>query len=184
MIRERTAPRAAREHSAPHPHPGISGDEVTFPGNERMVKIAPQEEDERLKEQKAAAVGEGDAPAAAVAPSVVERPGLYEVWQRFPKFVLGFLAASVLVSVLLYLWPEGTVIGDQVGSGVDAVSSLQTLFCTLALVSIGIEFKAAALKEAGWKPILVFFAGTVMDLVIGLTVALFLFGLLFAGWLS
>lgn len=137
------------------------------------LKIAPQEEAER-------AAAAGGAPAAAKA----ARPDAREIWQGFPKFVLGFLITSVAVSILLYIWPEGTAVGDQVSSGVSAASSLQTLFFTLAFVSIGLEFKAGALKETGWKPILVFFAGTVMNLVVGLAVALFLFGWLFAGWLS
>lgn len=121
---------------------------------------------------------------SSVKPAEVKRPGARDLWRRFPKFVLGFLAASILVSLLLYFWPEGTGIGDQVVAGTDAASSLQTFFFTLAFVSIGLEFKAGALKEAGWKPVLVFFAGTVANLVIGLVVALLLFGVLFAGWLS
>ncbi|WP_022873086.1 YeiH family protein [Nesterenkonia alba] len=137
------------------------------------LKIAPQEQ----AAASAAAGGSGEVQKVA-------RPGAAEVWRRFPKFVLGFLVASVLVSTLLYFWPEGTAIGDQVSSGVSAASSLQTLFFTLAFVSIGLEFKAGALKEAGWKPILVFFAGTVMNLIVGLAVALLLFGVVFAGWLS
>lgn len=143
------------------------------------LKIAPQEEAERIAAEGGTTAEAGPATAVKAA-----RPGAREIWQRFPKFVLGFLIASVVVSVLLYFWPEGSAIGDQVSSGVDAASSLQTLFFTLAFVSIGLEFKAGALKEAGWKPILVFFAGTVMNLVVGLAVALFLFGFLFAGWLS
>lgn len=147
------------------------------------LKIAPQEEAARINAQHGGAAGTAESPADATQ-TAVQRPGIYEIWQRFPKFVLGFLVASVLVSVLLYAWPEGTAIGDQVSAGVDAASSLQTLLFTLAFVSIGLEFKAGALKEAGWKPVLVFFAGTVMNLLVGLVVALFLFGMLFAGWLS
>lgn len=137
------------------------------------LKIAPREEAAH------AAASDRAAPEQKV-----ERPTGRDIWTRFPTFVLGFLAASVIVSTLLYFWPEGTAVGDQVSAGTDAASSLQTLFFTLAFVSIGLEFKAGALKEAGWKPVLVFFAGTLANLVIGLAVALLLFGVIFAGWLS
>lgn len=150
------------------------------------LKIAPQEEADRATAagEHSSSAAEGGTRTTTVAAPPAQKPGLADVWSRFPKFVLGFLAASIIVSTLLYFWPEGTALGDQVSSGVSAASSLQTLFFTLAFVSIGLEFKAGALKEAGWKPILVFFGGTIMNLIVGLALALLLFGVLFAGWLS
>ena len=135
------------------------------------LKVAPAQEAE-----KAAAEG-------APAPKV-KRPTARDIWERFPKFVLGFLVASIVVSTLLYFWPEGTGVGDRVDDGVSVAKSFQTLFFTLAFVSIGLEFKVGPLRDAGWKPILVFAAGTLANLVIGLALAALLFGVLFSGWLS
>ncbi|RRJ87792.1 putative sulfate exporter family transporter [Gulosibacter macacae] len=106
------------------------------------------------------------------------KAGWGEVWQRFPKFVLGFIAASVLVSVLAAMFP---IAADEgwLDSGIAAAKELQTLFFTLAFVSIGLEFKFGALREAGWKPVIVFLGGTIVNLIVGLFYAQLLFGWIF-----
>ncbi|MBI3047085.1 MAG: putative sulfate exporter family transporter [Acidobacteria bacterium] len=58
-------------------------------------------------------------------------PGASVIWQRFPKFVLGFLAASLVFSFLL--GPE------LVARTKDAVGSVRTIWFALAFVSIGLE---------------------------------------------
>ncbi|WP_329790937.1 putative sulfate exporter family transporter [Lentzea sp. DG1S-22] len=105
----------------------------------------------------------------------VERTGDAKVsgralWERFPKFVLGFLAASVIATVFL---ESG---GDR--SVITTVNDLRTLFLILAFVSIGLEFRVAPLREAGWKPIGVFAGATAFNLAVGLGLA----GVLFAGF--
>ena len=112
------------------------------------------------------------------------RVGAAEIWQRFPKFVLGFIAASVLVSVLAAAFPLAAADGGWLATGVDSAKSLQTLLFTLAFVSIGLEFKVGALREAGLTPVLVFFAGTVVNLVVGLFYAQALFGWIFGPMLQ
>lgn len=106
------------------------------------------------------------------------RPSWGEIWQRFPKFVLGFIAASIIVSVLAAMYPEAADAG-WLDAGVAAAKSLQTMFFTMAFVAIGLEFRIGALREAGWKPVLVFTAGTIVNLVAGLVLAQVLFGWLF-----
>ncbi|MGW6132421.1 YeiH family protein [Cellulomonas sp. NPDC055163] len=97
-------------------------------------------------------------------------PGVSEVWRRFPKFVLGFLAASVISTVYL------AQVGADAGKPVLAVANdLRTLFFILAFVSIGLEFRAKALKDAGWRPVGVFAAATAFNLVAGLAFASVLF---------
>jgi uncharacterized membrane protein YadS len=46
---------------------------------------------------------------------------------------------------------------------------------TLAFVSIGLEFKVQSAKEAGWKPVVVFSAATIVNLIVGLALAAVLF---------
>ncbi|WP_103061474.1 YeiH family protein [Actinomyces qiguomingii] len=114
--------------------------------------------------------------------TAASRPGWHEVWQRFPKFVLGFIAASVLVSAIAAAAPG--LVADEtswLSTGLASAKALQTLFFTLAFVSIGLEFRAGALREAGWKPVLVFLAGTLCNLVAGLLYAQALFGWAFGG---
>lgn len=99
------------------------------------------------------------------------RPRASELWERFPKFVLGFLAASIIAT--LYV---GAVGADASKSVIATVNDLRTLFLILAFVSIGLEFRVAPLREAGWRPIGVFGAATVVNLVVGLGLAVLLFG--------
>ncbi|MGE0296751.1 MAG: YeiH family protein [Pseudonocardia sp.] len=98
------------------------------------------------------------------------RPRLGEFWERFPKFVLGFLAASVIAT--LYI---GAVGADASKSAIGTVNDLRTLFLILAFVSIGLEFRVAPLREAGWRPVAVFGAATGVNLVVGLGLAVLLF---------
>ncbi|CAG0994490.1 MAG: putative sulfate exporter family transporter [Anaerolinea sp.] len=96
------------------------------------------------------------------------RPGLGVIWQRFPKFVLGFVLVSLLVSVGLISKDSAKVI--------DTAS--KWLF-TLSFVCIGLDFSLKDLKEAGWRPIAVYLAATVFNTVLALGVAYVIFGVIF-----
>jgi uncharacterized integral membrane protein (TIGR00698 family) len=102
-----------------------------------------------------------------------KRPGLGEIWRRFPKFVLGFIAASIIAT-----WWLTTVPADQGKATIAIVNTLRTWFLILAFVSIGLELRVVSVQEAGWKPIGVFATATVVNLV----VALLLASILFAGF--
>ncbi|WP_431729537.1 putative sulfate exporter family transporter [Verrucosispora sp. TAA-831] len=100
------------------------------------------------------------------------RPGLGELWRRFPKFVLGFVAASVIATWYL------DVAGADGKATIAIVNDLRTWFFILAFVSIGLEVRVAALRQAGWRPVAVFGAATVFNLVLALGLA----SVLFAGF--
>ena len=103
-------------------------------------------------------------------PSVFDPASLKMLWDRFPKFVLGFLIASLAVTGLAQWMPQA-----QLEPALDAAKSLQGWALTLAFVSIGLEFNVATAKDAGWKPVLVFLVATLVNLVVGLGLALLLF---------
>jgi uncharacterized membrane protein YadS len=98
------------------------------------------------------------------------RPSAAQLWERFPKFVLGFLAASVIGT--LYVAAVGSSAAKPV---IATVNDLRTLFLILAFVSIGLEFRVAPLREAGWRPVGVFAGATVVNLLVGLLLATLLF---------
>ncbi|WP_066373581.1 YeiH family protein [Herbidospora mongoliensis] len=97
-------------------------------------------------------------------------PGIGEFWARFPKFVLGFVAASVIAT-----WYLGTVSSDEGKATIAVANDLRVWFLILAFVSIGLEFKVSSLREAGWRPVAVFGAAAVLNLVLALGLALLLF---------
>ncbi|UUO01790.1 putative sulfate exporter family transporter [Mycolicibacterium novocastrense] len=96
------------------------------------------------------------------------RPSLGQFWERFPKFVLGFIAASI-VGTLYLAWG-----GDK--SAISTVNDLRTWFLIFAFVAIGLEFSLKGLREAGWRPIALFASATVVNIVAALGLAVVLFG--------
>lgn len=94
-----------------------------------------------------------------------ERPSLRLIWDRFPKFVLGFIAASVLFTL------------GVVNGGKDtAIEALKNWAFTLAFVCVGLEFSIGELKRMGWKPLLVYALVTLFNTAFGLLVAWLIFG--------
>ncbi|MEV7006177.1 putative sulfate exporter family transporter [Streptosporangium sp. NPDC051022] len=98
------------------------------------------------------------------------RPGPGEFWRRFPKFVLGFVAASVIAT-----WWLTTVSAATGKATIGEINDLRVWFLILAFVSIGLEFRVASLREAGWRPVGVFAAATAVNVVVALGLALLLF---------
>jgi len=99
------------------------------------------------------------------------RPKLITLWHSFPKFVLGFLIASVIATIF-----SSTVDAEFAKTAIANANNLRTWFLTLAFVSIGLEFSFGSLKEAGWKPVVVFVGATVVNLAVGLLLATVLWG--------
>jgi len=98
--------------------------------------------------------------------------GLGTLWTRFPKFILGFLAASAIAT-----WFINTAADPKEAAGIVKVAStdLRVWFFTLAFVCIGLEFRPTAIREAGGRPLLVFGAATILNLAIALILATILF---------
>ncbi len=92
------------------------------------------------------------------------RPG--EIWTRFPKFVLGFMAAS-LVATLGLLSPE------QVAQ---SVVPLRNWCLTAAFVCIGLELSFAEFRSVGWRPVAVYALATAVNTLLALGAAHVIFG--------
>lgn len=96
-----------------------------------------------------------------------ERPSLSLIWKRFPKFVLGFVLASVLYTL-------GWIDGGR-GTTIEAIKNWAFL---LAFVCMGMELSTSQLKEMGWSPVIVFLLVTLFNTVMALAVAWLIFGVL------
>jgi uncharacterized integral membrane protein (TIGR00698 family) len=96
------------------------------------------------------------------------KPGLKLIWERFPKFVLGFIAASLFFSFLIS--PETNA------SVKDSLKNLQGLWFALAFTSIGLETNFADLfKQNSKKPLYAFLTAQLFNILITLVVAWILF---------
>jgi uncharacterized integral membrane protein (TIGR00698 family) len=112
------------------------------------------------------------------------RPSAMEIWYRFPKFIVGFVAASLVFSFVLIPAFGGGQVGlervEQDILGAITETSRDWLFC-LAFVAIGLEsnFRQLASQMAGGKPIILYIVGQSFNLALTLLAAYIAFG----GWL-
>jgi uncharacterized membrane protein YadS len=98
-----------------------------------------------------------------------EQASLWEIWYRFPKFVLGFLASSLLFSFVLSE-PVIKAIGKP-------VQALEVWFFALAFTSIGLETRFMDLAAlGGGRPAVAFLAAQAFNVVWTLLLAYLLFG--------
>jgi len=101
----------------------------------------------------------------------VPRPGVSEIWKRFPKFVVGFVGASALFSAV---YATGTM-GEATASAVTGVTGkvLRGWFFCLAFVSIGLEsnFRELSKQMSGGKPLILYVCGQALNLVVALGLA-------------
>ena len=98
-----------------------------------------------------------------------ERPSAAVIWERFPKFVIGFVAASAVFSFLL---PADLVSGTR-----SALGEIRTWWFALAFVCIGLEtrFVELATTEQG-RPALAFLGAQAINVFWTLLLAWLLFG--------
>lgn len=104
-----------------------------------------------------------------------ERPSAAVIWQRFPKFVLGFIVASVVFSLG---WIPAAAKAAPLNAGNAIVAIKDWAFC-LAFVSMGLTISFSDLKQMGWKPAVVYLVATVFNTLLALVAAWLIFGLLF-----
>lgn len=97
------------------------------------------------------------------------KPTLGVIWDRFPKFVLGFVAASLIFSFALS--PE--VVNTVKGS----IRNIQTIWFVLAFTSIGLETRFSDLFNTNSKrPLYAFVIAQTFNVIVTLIVAYVLFG--------
>jgi len=100
---------------------------------------------------------------------VKEKPSVKVVWERFPKFVLGFLFASFLFSFFL----DPGLVKETKG----LLGGLRTVWFALAFVSIGLETRFTDLFGMGkGRPALTFIGAQAFNVLWTLILAYLLFG--------
>ncbi|MGH9202196.1 MAG: putative sulfate exporter family transporter, partial [Vicinamibacterales bacterium] len=101
-----------------------------------------------------------------------ERPSLAVIWERFPKFVLGFLAASFAFSFLI----DASLVTETKG----VLGGFRTMWFALAFTSIGLETRFSELAAVGGgRPAIAFLGGQAFNVLWTLLLAYAFFGGLF-----
>lgn len=97
------------------------------------------------------------------------KPTIGVIWERFPKFVLGFIGASLLFSFFL---SQGTISNVK-----DSLKNLQGAWFALAFTSIGLETNFKDLfGNQSKKPLYAFLIAQLFNVIITLIIAFYLFG--------
>ena len=108
--------------------------------------------------------------------------GWGEIWRRFPKFILGFIGASIVFSLIYATMDQDMAysILDQGVLGGYSKNIRGWLFC-LAFVSIGLSTNFRELKKhfSGGKPLVLYICGQTFNLCLTLLVAYIMFYLVF-----
>jgi len=108
--------------------------------------------------------------------SGTERASAWIVWWRFPKFVLGFLIASAVMSIVVANFsPEayGEILKPQL---ITPIKTLRTWTFIFTFLSIGFTTRFKELGKFGWAPILAFTAGVLVNVPLGYFLSTQVFG--------
>ncbi len=109
------------------------------------------------------------------------KPNIMEIWYRFPKFVIGFVGASLLFSFLVVPLHHGdfSLVEKNIISPI--TSPLRGWFFCLAFASIGLEsnFRDLASRMEGGKPMILYVIGQSFNLILTLLVAYLAFMVFF-----
>jgi uncharacterized membrane protein YadS len=103
------------------------------------------------------------------------KPDIAQIWWRFPKFVLGFIAASLLVTAVssgYSLADFNKIVNPALVAPLKDLRSWAFIFCFL---SIGLTTRFRELASAGGKPFLAFTAGVAVNVVLGFVLSAYVF---------
>lgn len=103
------------------------------------------------------------------------KAGAKQIVSRFPKFVLGFFAASILLTLIIsnVSADTQTVINSDV---IAPVKTIRTWAFTFTFLTIGLTTRFRQLTTIGWKPVVAFGIGAIVNVILGYLLSVVLFG--------
>ncbi len=104
------------------------------------------------------------------------KPNVMEIWYRMPKFIVGFVMASLVFSFILVPLMGMDIVETKVLGSVTS-NARGWLFC-MAFISIGLEsnFRELASQMSGGKPLILYITGQSFNLILTLIAAWLAFG--------
>jgi uncharacterized membrane protein YadS len=99
-----------------------------------------------------------------------------QIWWRFPKFVVGFLIASILTTVIVHEYTLADY-NKLVKPGLIApITALRTWAFTFSFLSIGLTTRVREFTAAGSKPFVAFTTGVTINVILGYVLSVLVFG--------
>jgi uncharacterized integral membrane protein (TIGR00698 family) len=103
------------------------------------------------------------------------KPEAVEIWRRFPKFIIGFLIASLFLTFITTRYSLADYNKAVVPTLVGPIKDLRTWAFIFCFLSIGLTTRFRDLASAGRKPFLAFSAGAIVNVVIGFVLSAVVF---------
>lgn len=104
-----------------------------------------------------------------------QKPSAKIIWERFPKFVLGFLIASIIVTLISL--GLGEQAADELTSDViPLIKNLRDWAFALCFLCVGMTTRFKDLAATGWKPVAAFSCGVAVNFVLGFLFSAVLLG--------
>ncbi len=104
-----------------------------------------------------------------------QKPDPAEIWWRFPKFVIGFVLASVIMTLIAqnYSFADyNKIVKPELVSPIKTLRTWAFIFC---FFSIGLTTRFRELASAGTKPFTAFTTGVVVNVILGFILSVLVF---------
>jgi uncharacterized integral membrane protein (TIGR00698 family) len=103
------------------------------------------------------------------------KPDAGEIWWRFPKFVIGFLIASLIITLVVTNYSLADYNKSVVPALVAPIKDLRAWAFTFCFLSIGLTTRFRDLAGAGKKPFAAFSAGAIVNVILGFILSAIVF---------
>jgi uncharacterized membrane protein YadS len=90
-----------------------------------------------------------------------------EIWNRFPKFVLGFLLASAVLTLVSRGYDYAAYKKEVVPALVAPLQAFRTWAFTFAFLSIGLSTRIREFISIGARPFYAFSVGVIVNVALG-----------------
>jgi len=104
------------------------------------------------------------------------RPGAMEIWWRFPKFVIGFFVASILMSIVTGDYSTAEFSKTVRPNLIAPIASLRAWAFIFSFLSIGLTTRFRDLQPIGWKAFFAFTLGVAVNVPLGYYLSVHVFG--------
>lgn len=111
---------------------------------------------------------------------VESRAGVGEIWRRFPKFVIGFVVASLIITLVAQGVGHAAFTKSATPNLVTPIKNLRTWAFAFGFLSIGLTTRLRDLAGVGGRPLIAFSSGVVVNVLLGLALS----AAVFAGYWS
>lgn len=118
----------------------------------------------------------GIATVAWEAKDTGHKPNAAEIWWRFPKFVIGFFAASILMTAVTSGYSTADFNGTVKPNLILPLASLRTWGFIFCFLSIGLTTRFRELHAVGWKTFWAFTIGVGVNVLLGYVLSVHVFG--------